>query len=67
MFFLCGDQVPIEHLSCRNTLEAHLRPGVPLLLYPNFYSPFKNEGRGFLSDLLPFGASFFLAKGFYIG
>ena len=42
-----------------STLEAHLRPGVPLLLSPYFQSPFKNEGRGFLSDLLPFGASFF--------
>ena len=29
--FIGGDKVPIEFLSCRNTLEAHLRPGAPLL------------------------------------
>ena len=26
-----GAQVPIEFLSFRNTLEAHLRPGAPLI------------------------------------
>ena len=35
-FFTGGVQVPIELLSCRNTLEAHLRPGAPLLLSPYF-------------------------------
>ena len=34
--FIGGDKVPIEFLSCRNTLEAHLRPGAPLLLSPYF-------------------------------
>ena len=42
--FIGGDKVPIEFLSCRNTLEAHLRPGRPYYELLTFEAHLRTRG-----------------------